>query len=101
VCDAHEPCRPDRGVPGLRAPMIGRDRELAVLRSVYERAVEESRPALVTVYGDPGVGKSRLTRECAEWAEGVEGGASVLRGRCLPHGEGATYWPLAEILKSL
>jgi class 3 adenylate cyclase len=101
VLEGDEPSRPDRGVPGLRAPMIGRDRELAVLRSVYERAVEESRPALVTVYGDPGVGKSRLTREFAEWAEGVEGGASVLRGRCLPHGEGATYWPLAEILKSL
>jgi hypothetical protein len=55
----------------------------------------------VTVYGDPGVGKSRLTREFVSWAESGEAPPSVVRGRCLPYGDGVTYWPLAEILKSL
>jgi hypothetical protein len=93
--------RPERGVPGLHAPMVGRDRELDLLRSVYERSVDEARPALVTVYGDPGVGKSRLTREFVAWAETSQTVPTVVRGRCLPYGDGVTYWPLAEILKSL
>ena len=52
-----------RGVPGLSAPMVGRASELDLLRSILERVVRERRPHLVTVYGDAGVGKSRLTAE--------------------------------------
>jgi class 3 adenylate cyclase/tetratricopeptide (TPR) repeat protein len=89
----------ERGVPGLRAPMVGRDREMALLRSVYDRVAEERRPSLVTVYGEPGVGKSRLTHEFLEWAALEAHAPTVVRGRCLPYGEGVTYWPLAEILK--
>jgi class 3 adenylate cyclase len=92
---------PSRGVPGLRAPMVGRDAELAVLQSVYERVASEGRPHLVTIYGDAGVGKSRLMREFADWMEGLERPPTILRGRCLPYGDGVTYWPLAEILKAL
>jgi class 3 adenylate cyclase len=91
----------ERGVPGLHAPMIGRDRELELLRSVYQRSAEEGRPNLVTIYGEPGVGKSRLTREFVEAAERSDIPPTVLRGRCLPYGEGITYWPMAEILKGL
>jgi class 3 adenylate cyclase len=91
----------ERGVPGLRAPMVGRDPELGFLRSVYRRVVEERRPNLVTVYGDPGVGKSRLSAEFLAWAEAEEPPPSIVRGRCLPYGDGVTYWPLAEILKAL
>jgi class 3 adenylate cyclase len=101
ILDEDEPVRPERGLPGLNAPMIGRDRELALLRTVYERAVAEQRPALVTVYGDPGVGKSRLTREFVAVAGGADTPPTVVGGRCLPYGDGVTYWPLAEILKSL
>jgi class 3 adenylate cyclase len=101
VLDEDEPVRPERGLPGLTAPMVGRDRELALLRTVYERAVAEERPALVTVYGDPGVGKSRLTREFVAVAEHADAPPTVVAGRCLPYGDGVTYWPLAEILKSL
>ncbi len=90
----------ERGVPGLRAPMVGRDTELDVLRSVFHRVEVERRPHLVTVYGEAGVGKSRLTREFVEWAESLPTPPVVLRGRCLPYGDGITYWPLAEILKS-
>src|SRR2546422_8376752 len=88
-----------RGVPGLSAPMVGRDTELEVLRSVYERVVGERRPHLVTLYGDAGVGKSRLTGEFLAWSEASEPAPQILRGRCLPYGDGITYWPLAEILK--
>jgi class 3 adenylate cyclase/tetratricopeptide (TPR) repeat protein len=91
---------PTRGLPGLHAPMVGRAAELDLLRSVYERAVHEGRPHLTTIYGDAGVGKSRLTREFVAWAEGREPVPSILTGRCLPYGDGITYWPLAEILKS-
>ena len=54
------------------------------------------RASLFTLYGDPGVGKSRLARE---FVAGLEG-ATVLFGRCLPYGEGVTYWPLAEMVKA-
>ncbi|TMK37783.1 MAG: zinc-ribbon domain-containing protein [Actinobacteria bacterium] len=88
-----------RGVPGLFAPMVGRASELDLLRSILDRVVRERRPHLVTVYGDAGVGKSRLTAEFLRWAESTEPPPTVLRGRCLPYGDGITYWPLAEILK--
>ena len=91
---------PERGVPGLRAPLVGRDSELELLRSIYGRVVAEGRPNLVTVYGDAGVGKSRLTAEFLSWTEGTDPAPRVIRGRCLPYGEGITYWPLAEMLKS-
>ena len=87
----------DRGVPGLHAPMVGRDEELSLLLSMFRRSAIEGRPHLVTIYGDAGVGKSRLTSEFLLRAE--RDGATVVRGRCLPYGEGITYWPLAEILK--
>ena len=89
-----------RGVPGLHAPLVGRDSELELLRSIYGRAVAEARPNLITVYGDAGVGKSRLTREFLEWLALTDPAPRTVQGRCLPYGDGITYWPLAEILKS-
>jgi class 3 adenylate cyclase/tetratricopeptide (TPR) repeat protein len=92
---------PTRGLPGFRAPMVGRDTELGVLRSVFERAEHERRPHLVTIYGEAGVGKSRLTREFLSWVTAPDRNApTALAGRCLPYGDGITYWPLAEILKA-
>ena len=90
----------ERGVPGLRAPMVGRDHELELLRSTFGRLASSGRAQLVTIYGDPGIGKSRLTRELLAWADAHGDGVTVLKGRCLPYGEAITYWPLAEILKS-
>ena len=80
----------------LTAPLVGRESELELLENTYERAVRDKRAALFTIYGDPGVGKSRLARE---FVAGLEG-ATVLIGRCLPYGEGVTYWPLAEMVKA-
>jgi hypothetical protein len=80
--------------------MVGRDEELALLQAVFHRAASEGRPNLVTIYGDAGVGKSRLTAEFLTWAESLDTSPIVVRGRCLPYGDGVTYWPLAEILKA-
>ena len=91
----------DRGIPGLVAPMVGRDSELALLRSIYQRTVSERRPNLVTLYGVAGVGKSRLSREFLEWVLTSEPSPLVVRGRCLPYGDGIAYWPLAEIVKEV
>ena len=95
------PVAAERGLAGLSAPMVGRDAELALVRAIVDRCESEGRPHLVTVYGDAGVGKSRLVRELIEWAEQRSEPPLVLRGRCLPYGDGVTYWPLAEMLKEL
>jgi class 3 adenylate cyclase/tetratricopeptide (TPR) repeat protein len=75
---------------------VGRARELAAVRNAWERAKEERRCELVTLVGDAGVGKSRLV---AEGLASIE--TTVVRGRCLPYGEGITYWPVVEVMKQL
>ena len=91
-------CATELGRPlrSLAAPLVGRDSELELLENTFARTVRDKRATLLTIYGDPGVGKSRLARE---FVAGLER-ALVLSGRCLPYGEGVTYWPLAEMVKS-
>jgi class 3 adenylate cyclase len=88
-----------RGVSGLRRAFVGRDAELAGMGSAYRGVVERGSPHLVTISGDAGVGKTRLVREF--WDQlGSEIPEPLRRtGRCLPYGQGITYWPLGEILK--
>jgi class 3 adenylate cyclase/tetratricopeptide (TPR) repeat protein len=87
---------------GIAAPraqdtaFVGRVRELAVLRDAWDRVRAEQRCELVTVVGDAGVGKSRLV---AEFLRAID--ATAVRGRCLPYGDGITYWPVVEVLKQL
>ena len=78
-------------------PMVGRARELGILRAAYERAVLEERCVLVTVLGSAGVGKSRLVHEFLGEARAD---ATVLRARCLPYSQGITWFPVAELLRS-
>ena len=89
-------------VPGrairFQSPIVGRDRELETLASVFSAAVGDRRCHLVTVLGDAGVGKSRLVQE---FVGGLGDDRTVLRGRCLSYGEGITYWPLAEAVSEL
>jgi len=85
-----------RGVAGLSAPLVGRNDELAILSAVAARVDRERAPQLVTLYGPAGVGKSRLL---AEFVERLPG-ARLVKGRCLPYGEGITFWPLAEAAKA-
>ena len=78
------------------APLVGRRRELTLLRSEFETAVSDRRCRVVTVFGPPGIGKSRLARELEAM---LERDALVLTGRCLSYGDGITYWPLVEIFR--
>jgi class 3 adenylate cyclase/tetratricopeptide (TPR) repeat protein len=80
----------------LDSPMVGREHELTVLLGSFASATEKRGCQLVVVMGQAGVGKSRLTRELVER---VGDSARVLQGRCLPYGEGITYWPIAEVMK--
>src|SRR6266540_5304078 len=92
-----EPTFPGRA-RRLDSPMVGRERERMLLQHAYERAVGERGCHLFTVLGTAGVGKSRLV---AEFAAGIGETATVVEGRCLPYGEGITFWPLAEIVRKL
>ena len=87
----------DTGVPARRlgVPMVGRERQLKLLRDAFESAVSESSCHLFTVLGAAGVGKSRLVSEFLNTLDG----ATVLRGRCLSYGDGITYWPIVEVVK--
>jgi class 3 adenylate cyclase/tetratricopeptide (TPR) repeat protein len=76
---------------------VGREREASTLTEVWSTAIAERRPGLVTIVGAPGIGKSRLLAEFARRA-GQEG--RVHWGRCLPYGEGITYWPVTDVVKS-
>jgi class 3 adenylate cyclase/tetratricopeptide (TPR) repeat protein len=78
------------------APLVGRDEELALLSGIWLKVVRESRPHLVTVLGEPGIGKSRLV---AEFENRFCADAQILHGRCLPYGEVLGYWALTTALK--
>jgi class 3 adenylate cyclase/tetratricopeptide (TPR) repeat protein len=81
-----------------RSPFIGRGDELRELEGVLDRAVDERCCLLVTVVGQPGIGKSRLV---GEFTASSRLRARVVSGRCLPYGEGITYWPLVEIVNEV
>jgi class 3 adenylate cyclase/tetratricopeptide (TPR) repeat protein len=81
----------------MDTPLVGRERELRLLRESWERVVSESGCHLFTLLGMAGVGKSRLV---AELVDGLGEEALVLRGRCLAYGEGITFWPLIEALQA-
>jgi len=78
-------------------PMVGRETELRRLRNAYDQAVGDKSCQLFTILGPAGVGKSRLV---AEFLTPLED-PLVVRGRCLPYGEGITYWPVVEVVKQL
>ena len=81
----------------LDAPLVGRERELRRLRDAFGEAARVPLvPARSPCSGTAGVGKSRLV---AEFLGGLDG-ARVVRGRCLPYGDGITYWPVIEVARS-
>ena len=80
----------------LDLPLVGRVQELERLRRAFDESVAERQCRVMTVLGEPGIGKTRLARELARL---VEGDASVLVARCLSYGEGATFLPLIATLR--
>lgn len=86
-----------------RAPLVGRERERALLVETFDRARTERSPQLVTLVGVPGIGKSRLVYALFEAIEQGAGGGELVtwrQGRCLPYGEGVSFWALSEIVKA-
>ncbi|MEA2485928.1 MAG: hypothetical protein QOD46_1039, partial [Actinomycetota bacterium] len=81
-------------------PFIGRKFDLLALQALYQRALHERSVQLVTVVGEPGVGKSRLLLEFSSFVEQQPEQVIWRQGRCLPYGEGITFWPLSEIVKA-
>ena len=90
-----------RAGPGERAvssvPMLGRIHEMATLHRVFESAVAERRPHLATVFGDAGIGKTRLAAEFTAQLEAQ--GVRILRGRSLPYGVSTPYGPFTQHVK--
>jgi len=89
-----------RGVRGLASAFVGRAGELDLLLAAYRAAVARHRPALVTIVGDAGIGKSRLVRELWDRLPEEDPDPARHAGRCLAYGRGITYRPLAEILRA-
>jgi class 3 adenylate cyclase/tetratricopeptide (TPR) repeat protein len=79
----------------LDSPFVGRKLERAQIEQVYRATVEESACRQFALIGAPGIGKTRLAQECISRLLS----AQVLQGRCLPYGEGITFWPVKEIVR--
>ena len=81
----------------MGSPMVGRETESRRLRDAFDQSLVGRSCQLFTILGAAGVGKSRLV---AEFLGSLED-TVVVRGRCLPYGEGITYWPVVEVVKQL
>jgi DNA-binding SARP family transcriptional activator/tetratricopeptide (TPR) repeat protein len=93
--------RVERGVRGvarhLDSELVGRDVELADLNRAFDQVRDERACRLVTLAGEAGIGKTRLTDE---FVRRLGNDTRVLIGRCLSFGEGITYWPIAEAVRA-
>ena len=91
----------DNDLPGrtrrLDSPLVDRQAEFEMLREIFDAAVAERSPRIVTVVGTAGVGKSRLS---VEFVSRMELPATVIGGRCLPYGDGITFWPVVEAVRA-
>ena len=90
------PIHADR-VSARAAPFVGREAELDLLRDQLRATRMETRARLVTLIGEPGIGKTRLLREARQTAEGFR----WQQGRSIPYGDGVAYWAFAEIVKAV
>jgi len=86
-------------VPAARrkTPLVGREREVAAITGELQHALTHRTCRLATVIGHAGVGKTRLVEEIIRRAQDRD--AVVLQGRCLPYGDGITFWPLIEAVR--
>jgi class 3 adenylate cyclase/tetratricopeptide (TPR) repeat protein len=82
------------------SPFVGREIDLALLKGIFDKAVAAESVQLVTVVGEPGLGKSRIVAELFGYIDQRPGLTRWRQGRCLPYGEGITFWALGEIVKA-
>ncbi|HET6657365.1 MAG TPA: adenylate/guanylate cyclase domain-containing protein [Gaiellaceae bacterium] len=90
------PPKAESRVATEHGPLVGREQELGLLLAAFSDAVSAGRCRLATVFGSPGMGKSRLAEELETQ---VSRAAAIARGRCLSHGRGITFWPVLEIVR--
>ena len=83
-----------------RTPFVGRDLELEVLIQLFERSRSRPSTEFVTIVAEPGLGKSRLVRELARHVDHLPELVTWREGRCLPYGDGISFWALGEIVKA-
>ena len=81
-------------------PLVGREVDLAILKALYDKSVAARSVQLVTVVGEPGIGKSRIVAELFRYIDSRPELTTWRQGRCLPYGEGITFWALGEIVKA-
>ncbi len=81
-------------------PFVGREIDLALVKSVFDKTLASSSVQLVTIVGEPGMGKSRLVAELSRYADSRPELVTWRQGRCLPYGDGITYWALSEVVKA-
>ena len=81
-------------------PLVGREFERPLLIATFERAAKQHACQLVTLVGEPGVGKTRLCAELFAYIEQRPGLVRWRQGRCLPYGEAIAFWALGEIVKA-
>jgi class 3 adenylate cyclase/tetratricopeptide (TPR) repeat protein len=80
-------------------PFLGRESEMKLMADTFRRVVDDGVLQLVTIAAPPGVGKSRLVNEFWQWADDQPDIVWWRQGRCLPYGEGISFWALGEIVK--
>lgn len=90
----------DRRDDGLEAPLIGRERELRLVKEVFHGIQGSLRPGMLVIDGEAGIGKSRLGWEFEKYVDGLDADVLWHRGRCLSYGEGVAYYALAEAVRS-
>ena len=87
-------------IRSMKTPLVGRDLDLTLLRGTFDKVAAEQAAQLITVVGEPGVGKSRLVAELFAYVDGLPQVVRWRQGRCLPYGDGITFWALGEIVKA-
>ena len=87
-------------IRSMTTPLVGRELDFTLLRGTFDKAVAERSVQLVTVAGEPGVGKSRLVAELFAYTDGWTSWSRGGRAAACPYGEGITFWALGEIVKA-
>lgn len=87
-------------IRGLATPLVGRELEVLQVRTMFDRVASDAAVQLLTLVGEPGVGKSRLVAELFAYTDARPELVAWRQGRCLPYGAGITFWALGEIVKA-
>jgi class 3 adenylate cyclase/tetratricopeptide (TPR) repeat protein len=80
--------------------LVGRTHELASLVRLFDRTCADRSTQLVTVIGEPGVGKSRLVTEFRDQVDARLKDVTWRQGGCLAYGDRITFWALSEVVKA-